>query len=92
MSWTETRWTPSEVALLLASRRENIGQHGVPMDQALDPKNKGKFVVDATLDLAAYAVASQREAFRKDYSHQPSEYLESLIFTARLAEGSPTGE
>lgn len=82
VSWTESRWPVEEVSLLLASRRRNVGPHGVPMDQALDPANRGKFIVEATTDFAAEAVATTRKKYETDYAHQD---LSSLMWSARLA-------
>ena len=64
--------------------RENIGPHGVPMEQAFDGANKGRFRVDATVDLAALAVAQTQASYREQYKHQGSEFLDSLRWTAHL--------
>jgi len=82
VSWTESRWTPEEVALLLASRRRNLGPHGVPMDEAMDPANRGRFVAEAATDFAAQAVAAAKKKYESDYAHQD---LSSLMWSARLA-------
>lgn len=83
MSWSETRWSPSEVALLLASRRENVGPHGVPMDVAMNPDNAGKFVVKASRDYAQQAVTAMRQDYEKNYPHED---LSAFLFRAELPE------
>jgi hypothetical protein len=81
VSWTETRWTPEEVALLLASRRENIGPHGVPMEEALDPDNEGRFAVKAERDYAQRAVNTVKAEYETKYKHDDPG---SLMFRAEL--------
>lgn len=87
VSWTETRWPPGEVALLLASRRENIGPHGVPMDEAMNPDNAGKFKVKVLRDYAQMDVTAMRETYRKKYPHDD---LSSLMFSAELPDQPET--
>jgi len=82
VTWTESPWTPAEVALLHASRRENIGPHGVPMEQALDPDNAGKFVVKAQRDFAQQAVNATRAEYETKYKHDDPA---SLMYRAELA-------
>lgn len=86
VSWTESEWTPDGVALLLASRRENIGPHGVPMDQALDPANAGKFRVLIERDHAQQSINKIRAELEEKYKHDdPS----SLQFRATLVPPTP---
>jgi hypothetical protein len=87
VSWTETRWPAGEVALLLASRRENVGPHGVPMDEAMNPDNANKFVVKANRDYAQMAVSAMRRDYEKKYPHED---LSAFMFRAELPE--PTDE
>lgn len=86
VSWTESRWSPEDVALLLASRRRNVGPHGVPMEDALNPDNKGRFVVEAVRDFAADQVTATKKQYERDYGHQD---LSSLMWSARLAPIDP---
>ena len=87
MSWTETRWPASEVALLLASRRENIGPHGVPMDVAMNPDNAHKFMVKVNRDYAQMAVSATKRDYEKKYPHED---ISAFMFRAELPE--PTDE
>ena len=83
VSWQESPWNPQQVSLLLASRRENIGPHGVPMDQAMDENNRDKFGVKVTRDYAQMAVNKVRKDFEKRYPHDD---LSALSYRAELAE------
>jgi hypothetical protein len=72
---TETRdseFTANELAVLLLSRLEENkrGPHGISMDVATDPANKGKFVPEATIDFAQAALDALQEDFREKYKHQ----------------------
>ena len=73
------------MALLLASRRENIGPHGVPMEEALNPDNAGKFVVKAERDYAQQAVNSVRADYEVKYKHDDPG---SLMFRAERVSDS----
>lgn len=69
MSVTESRFTPREVARLLASRRaENAprGSHGVLLSEATDPANKDAFTVPLPLtDFAGKALRREQDAYEK---------------------------
>lgn len=65
---TEPRFTPHEVALLIASRRADSvprGPHGLPLSQSTDPKNKGKFKVEPITDFATEALHRAQKAWEK---------------------------
>ena len=78
---TESRFTPQEVALLLASKRQNVGPHGIAMDQALDPENRGKFVAVASRDYAQAELNAVQKHYRKKYPHDD---LDSLQWRVEL--------
>lgn len=69
VSATESRFTPREVACLLASRRaENAprGSHGLLLSEATDPANKDTFTVPLPItDFAAKALRREQEAYEK---------------------------
>lgn len=83
MSWQESPWTPEQRALLLASRRENIGPHGIPMHEALDENNRDRFGVKVQRDYAQMAVNRVRKDFEKRYAHDD---ISALMFHAELAD------
>lgn len=89
VSWTESRWSPAEVSLLLASRRQNVGPHGVPMDEALDDANAGRFRVKVTRDYAQMAVNKTRHEYEKNYPHDD---LSALMFRAELPAEEVQGQ
>lgn len=63
----EPRFTPGEVALLLASRRaekEPVGRHGIPVSEATDPANQFAFeAVGPRVDWAQSAINDAEAAF-----------------------------
>jgi len=69
--------------VLLASRRENIGPHGVAMDEALDPDNQGLFRVDVVRDFAQAAINRTKAEYEAQYKHDD---LGSLQFAAVLVD------
>ncbi len=76
----EPRFTPEDKALLLAARRKDRaprGSHGLTIEDAADPKNFGRFKVDApTTDFAAKALHEAQESWRKKHGDQAGmEYL-----------------
>lgn len=64
---TESRFSRSEVALLLASRRSERaprGQHGLLLSEATDPDNQFKFKVPAPItDHAQVALSAAKDAW-----------------------------
>ena len=83
VSRQESRWTPSEVAVLLASRRENLGPHGIPMDQALDPTNKNRFEVEAVRDFAQAELNRVKATYQDQYKHDD---VDSIQFHVTLRD------
>lgn len=69
VSTTQSRFTPIEVARLLASRRaENAprGGHGILLTEATDPANKDAFTVPLPItDFAAKALRREQDAYEK---------------------------
>lgn len=69
VSVTGSRFTRTEVARLLASRRaENAprGSHGLPLTEATDPANKDAFTVPLPVtDFAAKALRREQDAYEK---------------------------
>jgi hypothetical protein len=61
----EPEWASDDVALLLALRRleADMGPHGVPMSEATDLANRGKFIVNEVpkVDYARLAIDKARE-------------------------------
>lgn len=76
------RFTPAEKAVLLAARRklrEQRGPHGVPMSEATDPANRGKFgVPPPSVDFAAWEISKARAAAEKTYKDVIP--MEALVF------------
>lgn len=74
VSVTESRFTPREVALLLASRREENAPRsstGIKLTDATDPANKGAFTVPLpTADFAAEALRREQEAYEKRWGKE----------------------
>lgn len=64
---TQSRFTPREVALLLASRREENaprGSHGFKLSEATDPENKDAFTVPLPItDFAEKALIRERKKY-----------------------------
>ncbi len=75
----EPRFTFEDKALLLVARRRALaprGPHGWLMSEATDPKNVGKFRVDApTTDLVAEAIGKAIEAWETKYGEGSAKYL-----------------
>ena len=86
---TEPRFTPEEVGLLLASRRDDEkprGEHGVALEVATDPKNQGRFKVGLPVrDFAQEALDAEREKYRKTYGDDYHRY--AFLWRVELAEG-----
>lgn len=78
MTVSEPRFTPDEVALLLASRRaerQPRGEHGFTYAEATDPNNQGRFKVALpTRDFAQEALDAEREKYRKTYGEDYHRY------------------
>lgn len=74
VSATESRFTPREVALLLASRRADSvprGGHGVKLSEATDPANRDAFTVPLpTTDFAAKALRRSQDAYEKRWGKE----------------------
>lgn len=74
----EPRFTPHEVDVLLASRREDSkprGEHGLPLSVATDPENRGKFKVPPPLrDFAAEKLHAEKSAFKSKYADEYDRY------------------
>lgn len=68
VSATQSRFTPREVALLLASRRAEHaprGSHGFLLSEATDPANKDAFTVPLPVtDFAEKALVRERKRYR----------------------------
>ena len=72
---TGPEFTRDDVALLLASRRRseslsNIGPHGIPMSEAMDPENDGAFDAVLRIDYAAKALELAQEKHKAEYPHE----------------------
>lgn len=84
----EPRFTPHEVDVLLASRREDLkprGEHGLPLSVATDPNNRGRFKVGLpTRDFAQEALDAEREKYRKTYGDDYARY--SFLWRVELDE------
>lgn len=63
----EPEYDADELALLLASRRRQgeIGSHGIPMSEAMDPANQFRFDAQSrpVIDWAAKAIADKQDAY-----------------------------
>ncbi|WP_157534372.1 hypothetical protein [Microbacterium sp. Leaf320] len=74
VSVTESRFTPLEVARLLASRRAEKaprGSHGVLISDATDPKNKDAFTVPLPItDFAGKALRKTQDAYEKRWGKE----------------------
>ncbi len=68
VSATQSRFTPVEVARLLASRRaENAprGSHGLLLSEATDPANKDAFTVPMPItDFASQRLRREQDAYQ----------------------------
>lgn len=68
---TESRFTPEERALLIASRRAEqvlIGEHGLPLSEAMDDKNQ--FAYEGTgprTDWAQKAIDDRVKAYKAQH-------------------------
>lgn len=78
MTVPEPRFTPDEVAVLLASRRaeqQPRGEHGFTYAEATDPKNQGRFKVGLpTRDFAQEALDAERRKYMKTYGEDYDRY------------------
>jgi hypothetical protein len=92
VTWTESRFSPQEVALLLASRRQNIGPHGIAMDEALNPDNRGRFVAVASRDYAQAELNAVQKHYRKKYPHDDLESLQWRVELVVPVEDTPDDE
>lgn len=76
---TESRFTPVEVARLLASRRsERVkrGSHGRELSETTDPANQWAYrVPDPTVDFAEKALAAKQDEYLKRYPNAPRSAL-----------------
>jgi hypothetical protein len=67
----EGEFDADEVAVLLASRRveQDMGSHGVPMSEATDPENAGKFVINdrPRVDYVRLAIQAKQDAYYGQY-------------------------
>jgi len=67
----EPEFDSHETALLLASRRieAETGPHGIPMLEATDPANAGKFIVNEApkVDYARLALLKQQDKYYTSY-------------------------
>lgn len=79
VSVTESRFTRTEVARLIAARRkinENRGEHGWPISVATDKKNMGRFKLsEPIVDFASKAQIDGMEAAVKKYGEDMVKYL-----------------
>jgi hypothetical protein len=81
ISVTESRFTPRDVAVLLASRRAERaprGSHGMLLSETTDPANTYAYKAALpTTDFAAKALADAQKAYRTEF---PDAQLESLLW------------
>lgn len=83
----ESEFTPAERDSLLASRRvENLrGRHGIPMDVATNPENRGQFEASATVDFAQAELDRIEAEYRDKYSHETGH---GRFFTVALKDSA----
>jgi hypothetical protein len=67
----EAEFTTLERDLQLAALRAKAlrGRHGVPMDEATDPENRGKFKAAAMTDFAQAELDRIEAEYREKYAH-----------------------
>lgn len=67
----EPEWSRDDVAFLVASRlrERELGPHGIPMSEAMDPANEFAFVGQRlpTVDFAEKARKDAQDAYYKQY-------------------------
>jgi hypothetical protein len=80
---TAPRFTPADKAMLLAARRkaqEYRNAYGVPMSEATNPANRGKFVVPPpSVDFSAWEMAKARADAEQTYKDRIP--MEALVFS-----------
>lgn len=90
MSVCEPRFTPSEVAVLLASRRaENAprGRHGHLLSEATDPESQGQWNVDLpATDFAQKRLNQEQDAYRKRWGEDAD--MDSLMWRVERVKPS----
>jgi len=59
------------------------------MDEALDPKNRGRFVAKATRDYAQAALNATQKNYRKHYAHDDLDSLQWRVELPAPAEEHP---
>lgn len=87
----EAEFTPNELAVLLLSRIDDAkrGPHGIPMDIATDPENKGRFVAEATVDFAQAELDRLQDLYREEYGHQKQYGFRYTVHLPDAAESAP---
>lgn len=85
---TEPRFTPGEVALLIASRRSDNaprGAHGHLLSESTDPRTQGRWKVEPpTRDFAQERVNAAQSAYRKQWGEDAD--MDSLLWRVELVE------
>jgi hypothetical protein len=78
----EAEFNDQDIALLLAHReiRADMGSHGIPLSEALDPKNQFAFTTGRVMDWAEKARLDAIDQFRKDF---PDADMHGLFFPVR---------
>lgn len=66
---TEPHFTPTDVSALLAVRAQDaeVGPHGYPMSEALDPASEGKFEGHVKTDHIAAALITAQDRYYEQY-------------------------
>lgn len=69
----EAEFSPQDVADLEAFREHEslVGPHGIPMSEALDPENRGKFKVKVLRDFAQAELDRKRAELQKMKTNDP---------------------
>ena len=69
----EPEFSATDVEALTAfmAWKRSLGAHGIPMDEATDPKNRNKYRGHFEVDFAQAAVERRREQMRKQYPDDP---------------------
>lgn len=85
---TEPRFTPEDVAILLASKRadsERRGAHGHLLSEATDERNRGKWRVPLpTADYAAQELHRQQKAYQAQYGKNTD--MDALLWRVELED------
>lgn len=80
------RFSPEDKALLLAARRkarEPLNAHGVPIAEATDPANRGKFVIPPpTVDFVAWEMSKAQAEAEKTYKDKIP--MSALLFGVEM--------